>query len=148
MKKIIPFALILCLLAGCGGGKQASYDTKETPDALFDSGAFSEDLEQIDTDIACEIYGIDEAQLDDCAVYLSTVAAEEIAVFKFKTEQQAEAAFPLLQQHQTAQTLAYGSYQPLEVPKLENAILSRRGATLLYVVANDAKAAQAALDNQ
>ena len=59
----------------------------------MDSGAFTETLEAVDADVAAALYGVDAADITDCAVYTSLSAgAEEIAVLVMADETSATAA--------------------------------------------------------
>ena len=86
LMRLIPAALTLCLtLTACGGDNGDSqaagaFDPAAAAQALMDSGAFTETLEAVDADVAAALYGVDAADITDCAVYTSLSAgAEEIA---------------------------------------------------------------------
>lgn len=150
MKRLVPVLLLLtALLSACGGEQTpAEFDPAATAAALNSSAAFSETLEQMDADIFCMLYGLDEAALVDGVVYGSTgTTAEEFAVWRLVDEETAQEAMALLEQRVADQKAANESYRPQDMPKLESAILERRGATVLLVVANDPDAAQSALDS-
>lgn len=148
MKKLFSALFLtglLLSLAACGG-KEESQPTP-TPKAdftlddaqtLLDAGAFSEPLEEIDLEIACYLYDLDPAQISEAAVYGSTGAtAEELAVILFTDAEAAQAAKSHFETRIADRTEAMADYIPTEVPKLEKAVLEVRGATLLFVVAND-----------
>ena len=148
MKKLLSAFLLaglLLSLTACGGKEEAQ--PTPTPKAdftltdaqtLLDSDAFSEPLEEIDLDIACYLYDLDSAQISEAAVYGSTGAtAEELAVILFTDADAAQAAKAHFETRITARSQAMADYIPTEVPKLEKAVLEVRGATLLFVVAND-----------
>lgn len=142
MKKLLFAALTLALilaLAACGGkdGEAAPFSPDDAT-ALLDSGAFSEALESIDRDTACDLYGIDELTVIASAVYGSTgTTAEELAIFTLRDEEAAQAALTALGHRIEDQKADMADYLPDEVPKLEKAILERRGNSVLLVVAND-----------
>ena len=142
MKKLVSAALTLALLlslAACGSKEEepAPFSPADAA-ALLESGAFSETLEPIDADVACALYGIDEATVTDAAVYGSTgTTAEELAIFILADEEAAQAALTALGYRVTDRTAAMASYLPGEVPKLEKALLEQRGNTVLLVGASD-----------
>lgn len=141
-------AAMTLVLCACGGGSGAAepFDPSSTASALLDSGAFSENLEQLDQDVACMLYGIDESTVTGSAVYGSTGAtAEEIAVFTLTDETAAQAAKTALETRVADQKTALESYLPAEIVKLDAAIIEQRGSSVLMVVAADAEAAQNAL---
>lgn len=143
MKKLLSVFLLtglLLSLAACGGKEADPPRDFTTADAqtLLDSGAFSEPLEEIDLEIACSLYSLDQGKVTGAAVYGSTGAtAEELAVFIFSDTDAATAAKANFETRITDRTEAMADYLPGEVPKLEKAVLEVRGATLLFVVAND-----------
>ena len=139
-------AAMTLVLCACGGGAAEPFDPASTASALLDSGAFSENLEQLDQDVACMLYGIDESTVTGSAVYGSTGAtAEEIAVFTLTDETAAQAAKTALETRVSDQKTALESYLPAEIVKLDAAIIEQRGSSVLMVVAADAEAAQNAL---
>ena len=142
MKKFLGAALTLALLlslAACGGKEEEIAPFSPTDaSALLESGAFSEVLESIDTDIACALYGIDETTVTGAAVYGSTgTTAEELAILTFTDEEAAQAALTLLGYRVADRKDAMADYIPGEVPKLEEAVLEQRENTVLLVVASD-----------
>ena len=136
MKKLFSLCVALAftlILAACSGGgaPAGAYDPDATAQALLDSGAFSEALEEPEA----------------AAVYTSTGAtAEEIAVLVFSTQEEADDARKALEARVSDQKDACEGYLPAELPKLEQAIVKESGSSVLLVVANDSQAAQAALD--
>ena len=147
---IVPAVLALCLtLSACGGGNEeaVAFDPAVTAQSLLDSGAFSDALEEVDTSVAATLYGVDEADIADGAVYMSLSAgAEEIAVLVLSDADAAAAAMEGLEAHVADQRAALENYQPDEVSKLDGAILEQRGNSVLLAVCADAQAAQSALE--
>ena len=147
---IVPAVLALCLtLSACGGGSEetAAFDPDATAQALLDSGAFSDALEEVDLSVAATLYGVDEADITDGTVYMSLSAgAEEIAVLVLADADAAAAAMEGLEAHVADQRAALENYQPDEVSKLDGAILEQRGNSVLLAVCADAQAAQSALE--
>ena len=145
---------LLCLLTltACGGGEAAEgYETADVQ-AMADAGAFSEPLETLDGDTAFALYrlsgaGLSREDLTDCAVLRSAGATcEEGAVLVFSDEEKAEAAVPVLEDYIQGRLEENRDYLPAEVPKLESAIVDRRGNTVLLVVASDTEAARSAVE--
>ena len=146
--------LLLCLLAlsACSGGEDAGvYETGDVQ-AMADAGAFSEPLETLDGDTAFALYrlssaGLTREDLTDCAVLRSSGATcEEGAVLVFAGEEQAEAALSALKDYIQGQITSNQDYRPEEIPKLEAALVDRRGNTVLLAVASDQEAVQSALE--
>lgn len=140
-------ALLLAVsLAACGEKETKEFDAESTPKALMDAGAFSEELEELEEDILLRLYELDESKVTAAAGFGSTgLTAEEVAVFEMTDEQAAEDAELLLQAHLEYQIESNVDYRPKEMPKLEKAVVERRGKTLLFLVAADYEAANRAL---
>ena len=154
MKRFIAAALCVLCLTACGGQSQqpAAYQTGDL-DELVQAGAFSEELETLDGDMAFMLYALSEYELErdalqDCAVLRSSGATcEEGAVLLFADEAAAQKAEQALGDYLAAQIRANEDYRPGEIPKLEEALLQRRGSTLLLVVAADMDAVTQTLEN-
>ena len=149
---------LLCLipLAACGKTEEAS--APFTPDLLqqiSDAGAFSEPLELLEGDILFAIYLLADSRytlkdldLDACVGLRSTGATcEEAAVLTFTglEEDKLAGVENSLKGYLQAQIDANTGYRPAEIPKLEKAIVERRGSTFLLVVANNYEAAKQAI---
>ena len=157
MRKLFPLPLVLALvlgLAACGGGANdapplysAGLVTK-----LVEAGAFSEELEELDADTAFLLYrladsGLERADMKECTVLRSAGATcEEGAVLVFASADQANTAVDALSSYIDGQITANEDYRPGELPKLEDALISRRGETVLLVVASDIDAAKQAVE--
>ena len=98
MKKLLTVTLALALALGltaCGGKAEKTYTTKDVQ-AMADAGAFSEELEELDADIAFALYkladyGLAREELTDCAVLRSAGATcEEGAVLVLSGEKAAK----------------------------------------------------------
>lgn len=147
-RHLIPLVVTLCLaLSACSSSAAQPFDPQATAKALLDSSAFSQPLEEMDQETACGVlYHIESSGVTGCSVYTSLSAgAEEIAVLTFSSEDAAKTGLEALQQRVSDQKEALESYQPDEVGKLDNAILEQRGSSVLLVVANDKKAAEAVI---
>lgn len=104
-------------------------------------------LDTVDLEAACPLYGITFSDVQEGVVYCSLSAgAEEIAIFRMADADAAKAALAGLEQRVSDQTAALKDYQPQEVSKLENAIVTQVGDCAVLVVAADAEGAQSVLD--
>lgn len=157
MKKLLTVTLALALalsLTSCGGKENDApplYSTAHV-EAMAEAGAFSEELEELDADTAFALYkladaGLEREDLKECAVLRSAGATcEEGAVLVFTGADKAETAQGALKDYIDSQIEANEDYRPAEIPKLEGALVDRRGETLLLVVANDLEAAKKAVE--
>ena len=131
------------LLAGCGGtdrGAQAAFAPEEVQ-TLAGSGAFSDQLEEVDAALVFQLYhldtqGLTAEQLEDCGVRRSAGATcEEVAILVLDSAGSAEQAVAALETYVSDQIELNRSYRPDEVTKLESAVLEQRGETVLFAVA-------------
>ena len=158
-KKLLAVVLSLtCLLglAACGDKGEAEKETAVPYEAsvvtdLVTAGAFSEDLEELDTDTAYALYKLGDAQIDrgdltDSAVLRSSGATcEEAALLVFSDASTAQSAKNAMDGYVQSQIEANKDYRPDDVPKLESATVSCVDNTLLLVVANDQSAVDSVL---
>ena len=85
--------------------------------------------------------------MKECTVLRSAGATcEEGAVLVFASADQANTAVDALSSYIDGQITANEDYRPGELPKLEDALISRRGETVLLVVAGDIDAAKQAVE--
>ena len=160
MKKLLRLIPVLALvlgLAACGGGKNGApplYFSGQVA-RISEAGAFSAelyDLEELDADTAFMLYrlgdhGLEREDLKECTALRSAGATcEEAAVLVFTSADGAETAEDALGDYIAKQIDENRDYRPAEIPKLENAWISRRGETVLLVVANDLDAAKKAVE--
>lgn len=149
MKRALAAALGLVMLLGlaaCGDKAAKEFDAETTPQALMDAGAFSEDLEEVEPVVLLQLYQLDESKVAAAAGFGSTgLTAEEVAVFEMTDEAAAQEAESLLQAHLEYQKESNVDYRPNEMPKLDKAVVERRGKTLLFLVAADYAAADGVL---
>ena len=140
-------------LTACGKSPSSSEPYLEpfgeaTLTALVEVGAFSEELEKLDADMAFALYcladcGLARENLKDAVVLRSAGATcEEAAVLILEKNEQTDRAVEAMTAYKESQIESNQSYRPEEVPKLENAIVMVRENTVLFVVASDLKAAE------
>ncbi len=152
MKKLVCGVLCcLALLSGCGPTQpeqETNFPATVTTQALLDSGAFSEALEELDLETALMFFWLngDMAQYEGSKVYCSTGATSEaVAVICFADAQQAAEVEAALNTWVANQIEAEREYRPAEMEKLEHAIVQVRGNSALLVVAADWDKAAAAI---
>ena len=139
-------------LTACGKSQNSSEELLKdfdasTLEALAEAGAFSEELEELDADMAFALYGLANYGLEreglENAVVLRSAGAtcEEAAVLTFENEEQTDIALAALKDYQESQIESNQSYRPQEIPKLENAVLMVRKTAILFLIAADLDAA-------
>ncbi|PKM74208.1 MAG: hypothetical protein CVU91_03955 [Firmicutes bacterium HGW-Firmicutes-16] len=154
MKRLSLILLAFCITVGAFSGctqkaKPTEYDLKAIAAQLQESGAFSDFLSPITKVIAESFYGFEDADVTECVVYCSTGATtEEIALFKCANEEAATKLKANAEKRTETQKAIYESYAPKEPPKLDDAIVTKNGLYVFYIVSDDSAKAQAVLDNQ
>ena len=146
-------ALTLALLLGlsaCSGGAPAAaaYDPAATAEALLGSGAFTQELGELESDMAAPYLGLTQ-EPEEALVYTSLEGGyEELAVLSFADETAAQTALEEVRAHVAAQveTETETQYKPEDLPKLNSARTEQAGNTVLLVVAADYDKVQEALD--
>lgn len=142
---ILAAALALSLTA-CGGEKEPFGPEETTAALLGTQGVFSEELERLDGPIALAQYGLGGYLDVEVAAYRSTGAtAEEVAVIRFGSEEDAKDYETKAAAYLEEQREANVDYRPQEMPKLDKAVTQRRGNTFLILVAADYAAAETVL---
>ena len=138
-KRVIPILLaVVLLLSGCSkAGSEKSAYTAEDVAVLLDAGAFSGEMEQVDGTVAAGLFGLDASTVEEITCYMainSSVSADEVAVFVLTDEDAAQTAESACQAHVESRIESSAQYCPDQVPKLEDAVISRLGNTVLLAV--------------
>lgn len=140
---------LVLLFAGCSAKEQkpVEIDISEFSAALLESGAFAEELELIDNDIGCYIYGMEESADTETLFYMSSGAtADELTIFKSADESSASELEKSVSERLNYQKRSFEAYNPDEVTKLDGAVLKTSGVYVLLVVADDYDAANSVID--
>ncbi len=140
MKKIlsgIVFAVLCLSLTACGEKTAEFSPAKDAAELREAEGAFTTALTQIDQATACALYGIDEATVTASAVYASPSSAEELAIFTLDSDEAAQAAQTALGYRVEDRLEELEDYMPEEMDKLKDAVIEKRGSSVLLVIASD-----------
>ena len=139
-------ALFVCLLTACSE-KKADIDPEAICTELLGSGAFSEGLEPLDTDIALTLYGLEADSCESTIFYLSTGAtSEELTILKKADGSDLKTLQDAANYRLTYQKNSFENYIPAEIPKLDAAIIRTKGDYLIYCVAADNAVASSIID--
>lgn len=140
MKKSIALILAgtLLLLSACGapaGTDDIKIDMEALANKLLESKLFGETLNKADDGIAELLYDIDGASAS--LVYIgSGAAADELALFEFANESEAQSAISSAEARIAAQRDSFAAYIPEEVPKLDQAVMETYGRYLIVCVSD------------
>ncbi len=125
--------LLLALTISACGGKTQAVDVDQLAGELLEQVAFEDELTELDDSMVAALYGVENAQ--EQKVYLSSGAtAEEVAVFRFATEEEAQAALAVLEQRLESRRTDFANYMPDEAARLDNAVLERSGCFVALCV--------------
>lgn len=138
MKKIAAWLLALLMLSGCAAQPRLA-DPQGLAEALVSRVEFRDELVRVDESIAKMLYGIDT--FSNAYVYVGSGAtAEEVAVFSFAEEIQAETAVEKAQERIANQMESYAAYIPEEAHRLKNAVVKQYGNCLVVCVSDGDRA--------
>lgn len=96
-------------------------------------------MEQVDSYTVALLYGLEENAVIDCASYIainSSASADEVTVLVLRDEAAAKTAEEACKKRVESQIESYQTYGPDQVPRLEEAVISRRENTVLLAVGN------------
>ena len=142
MKKIVPVFLALFLLSGCGS-KPVEIEPGELGPQLLEKAGFPDTMVQVDETMLEALYQIDADQLDSFYGAVSGGAtSEELLLLKVREEENVQTIYDRLSQHLADRTESFSSYVPTEGEKLDNAILTTVGQTVVLCICGDWTTAQ------
>ena len=156
MRILVSLLLVLVMMlgmSGCGGKDAATEYEMSDIDAMVEAGAFSETLEEIDSETAFIMYdfaghGIRQEDIEDCKVLRSAGATcEEVAILQLAdgSEEVVPKVEEALKEYLDGQIASNKDYRPNDIPKLEDALVdSDDEGRVIMVVANNLKAAESA----
>lgn len=145
MKRFAALAAAACLslslLAGCSGSgaKTITAPTSEVAQKLMDSLSFEYPLNELPADAANRLYKLDGEILEEQAVYVGTggALADEVSVWRVKDEKDAKTVQEAAEQRVENQKVSFKDYVPEEMPKLEKAVITVDGDTVILCVSAD-----------
>ena len=149
-KKIVSGILLSALIAvtAASCGQSATVDVEAAADTLYHNITFEDTMEPLDSSMLSSIYS--DVQSDDIVkskVYTSTTAtAEEIAVFEAKDAAAASRLETIVNNRIQEQKDIYADYAPLEVSRLEKAVVRKEGNYLFFCVAADKDKVESEID--
>ena len=137
---ILTAAVLLFTLISCGGSETTGdTDLKALGETLLNDAAFTDSLALIDDDTVSLLYGIEGAA--EQYVYIGSGATpEEIALFSFTTEADAEAGFALAQMLIADKKQEFSDYNAWEMPKIDDAVVKQYGNVVVLCVSADGRA--------
>ena len=147
MKKVIPIFLALLFLTGCGSQPEQEIDPEEMGPRLLEEAGFPETMVPLEAPMLEALYQIDSDRLDSFYGAVSGGAtAEELLLLKVSQEEDVQAIYDRLAQHLEDRTESFADYVPEEGEKLDNAILTTVGQTVVLCICGDWETAKTLLE--
>ncbi len=141
---MVSACLLLLGLTACGGNSssQPQKSPAEIADEIYSTQTFQDTLNAIDADMLGDYYRIEAADLTDSKVYVSGSfsTAEEIAVFQASSEQAVDNIKKAIDTRLEDLKLAFESYAPDEMTKINDPVLKTKGTVIVLVLADDTSA--------
>lgn len=157
---VLAAAAVAASFAACGSGESSSEDGADTTaaaaaepaqgeaqaalsaadiaDKLHSEITYVDSLNELSPEMIEKIYGISADKYTSGKVYVGGVStAEEIACFDAVDEAAAAAIKTACDERIAAQIKSVESYNPDELPKLQNPVLVTRGNSVLMCLSND-----------
>ncbi len=146
---LLMCAMVMTMLAGCGGSANVTIDTAELADDIYAGVTWQDQISEVDLSKALSLYGIDSDAVTSGKVYISTNAtAEEIAVLEVSStgDVTVDDVKTCVEGRVESQKASFESYNAAEVPKLENALIYVKGQYVILVVCDDVSEAETVIE--
>lgn len=147
MKKacfLLLAALLAVAMVGCGGAKANNVEPAGLADALNMTVPFDSELKSV----SAENY-LSLPEGAEAVAYMSKGAtAEEIIVVRCANEADAKTVIAGIETFLADQRVDMERYQPQEVARMDNAVLTQRGVYVVLCVSADSDAAQRVIKEQ
>jgi hypothetical protein len=147
---MVTFLIIFSLaFASCSKPpmETIAMDVGACADMLLNTVSFQDILTAISDEMMATLYLIDEQDVTQSKVYVSSGAtAEEIAVFEARDSDAARRIEAAVLQRVAEQQSSFRDYLPAELPKLDDPFVQVRGKYVILCLSNDNKKARTELD--
>lgn len=141
MKRVGSLMLVMLMalaLVGCGGSKNKDVDPADLVDAIYNTVGFEAEMKSVSVDNYLTLPEGARA----AARMSNGTTAEEIIVVRCANEADTKAVKEEIEQFLADQRVDVERYQPQEAARMENAVLTQRGAYVVLCVSADADKVQ------
>ncbi len=136
---VILAGIMVFMCSACSSNTEKNIDTAAMAAELSQKLSFDDELQKVDSEGVKVLYGIDYAE--EAQLYMGSGAtAEEIAVFKLKTDEDASKAEQAAKDRIESQKKAFENYAPQEMSRLDKAIVVKNGHYVVLCVSSDSNA--------
>lgn len=132
--------LSLSLMAGCSqAGGKITATTEDIAQKLQESLSFEYPLNQLPEEAANRLYKLEGDLIEEQSVYVGTggALADEVSVWRVKDEKDAETVKEAAETRVENQKVSFKDYVPAEMPKLEKAVITVSGDTVILCVSGN-----------
>lgn len=150
MKRLLTIFLVVVLLTACNGSSidLSKVSADDLTASVKENIAFVDDMLEISNEVAKDFYALPDGVVE-MKVYVSSsgATAEELAIFKCKDVETADAVMKSCQKRIEALKEKYEDYIPAEMEKIEKSVVLKRDCFVMFVCANDTTPAQESFEN-
>lgn len=139
MKKtiiILIVSLLFVFTVACDK-KEIDLDAQKLGDSLVQKIEFEDQITQIDSENAKDIYEIKSSEITVTSFIGSGATAEELTIFETSNKEKAKEIISFANKHIAEQKRDYESYNPKEIKKLDNAIVIQKDKYVIICVTED-----------
>ncbi|BCJ95963.1 hypothetical protein acsn021_35320 [Anaerocolumna cellulosilytica] len=145
---IMLMGIIVITSSGCKKNENVAVDVKQLGTNLVTEITYEDELSEIDLDTAKNIYEVEEAEITDYSIYVSSGAtAEEIAVIGCKDSNSVKIVEEAFETRVENQKTSFQDYVPEELKKLDKAVIIKKGNYVVFSVSNDDTKAKDIINN-
>ncbi|MBP5236965.1 MAG: DUF4358 domain-containing protein [Clostridia bacterium] len=135
--------IVSAVLSACGGNGLTDkvIDLEAAGKALVECAEFDDSLREVPLNTLASVIG-DIGAVKEASAYLaeSGATAEAVMVMRCDSTEDAGTVKSLVEAYRDTQKHLFETYNPAEVPKLENAVIESRGLYVLYAVGKNTDA--------
>ena len=154
-KVLIMIVIAIMILVVVGGilvinntNKNIQIDIDELAAKIMETGAFTDDLAKIDSEMIKDDYGFTNEEIKEIVSYQGSGAtSEEIVILQVNDKSNLNSVKEKINTRLTERKEAFESYLPEEVFKINNNILEVKGNYIIMCISNDSNKVNEAINN-
>lgn len=154
-KVLIMIVIAIMILVVVGGilvinntNKNIQIDIDELAAKIMETGAFTDDLAKIDSEMIKDDYGFTNEEIKEIVSYQGSGAtSEEIVILQVNDKSNLNSVKEKINTRLTERREAFESYLPEEVFKIDNNILEVKGNYIIMCISNDSNKVNEAINN-
>lgn len=154
-KVLIMIVIAIMILVVVGGilvinntNKNIQIDIDELVAKIMETGAFTDDLAKIDSEMIKDDYGFTNEEIKEIVSYQGSGAtSEEIVILQVNDKSNLNSVKEKINTRLTERKEAFESYLPEEVFKIDNNILEVKGNYIIMCISNDSNKVNEAINN-